>query len=76
MRKLNHKVFIFILLTFFASLLFAQEVSMVNAGIKSAINSNNVDPQRSREVYQLDDGSSENTLGLSVPSDFMILNGF
>ena len=76
MNKLNRKVFIIILLSLFASLLFSQEVSMVNAGIKSAPNSKNVDLQRSRELYQLDDGSSENAIGMSNPSDFMVLNGF
>jgi hypothetical protein len=85
MRRMNCFVFIFVLLAFFASLLFAQEniVSMVNAGVIPASNSNiekgvlnNTDPQRSREIYQLDDGSSENTLGMSNPSDFMVLNGF
>ncbi len=76
MRKLNRKVFIFILLSLFASLLFAQEVSMVNAGVRSVTNSNNADLQRSRELYQLDDGSSEEAIGYGIQSDFMALNGF
>ncbi len=85
MRRMNYLVFIFVLLAFFTSLLFAQEnvVSMVNVGVIPASNSNiekgilnNTYPQRSRELYQLDDGSSEETLGMSNPSDFMVLNGF
>ncbi|MDP8269248.1 MAG: FlgD immunoglobulin-like domain containing protein [Candidatus Tenebribacter davisii] len=85
MKKMNYLVFLTILLTFFSSLLFAQEnvASMVNLDVKPASNSNikegilnNTDPQRSRELYQLDDGSSEETLGMTPASDFMVLNAF
>jgi hypothetical protein len=57
MRRINCLVFIFVLLTFITSLLFAQEniASMVNVGVIPASNSNiekgvlnNTDPQRSR----------------------------
>ena len=59
MRRMNYLVFIFVLIVFFTSLLFAQEnvVSMVNVGVIPASNSNiengilnNIDPQRSREL--------------------------
>ena len=74
---------IFIFFTFFASFLFTQEADLVNRDIITISNSNNerylvnhVDPQRSREAYQLDDGSSESMIGMGIASDFMVLNGF
>ena len=72
---------IFILFTFFASFLFTQEADLVNRDITFISNSdterylvNNVDPQRSREAYQLDDGSSEIALGMSVALSSKLVN--